>query len=69
MAKKYLKKCSTFLVIWKMQIKMILRLHLIPIRMLRSKVQVIAHAGENVEHGAHFSIAGGSANLYNHFLS
>ena len=34
---------------------------------LRSKTQVTAHAGEDVEQGEHSSIAGGSANLYNHF--
>jgi hypothetical protein len=28
---------------------------------------VIAHAGENVEQGDHFSMAGGSANLYSHY--
>ena len=31
------------------------------------KPQVIAHAGEDVEQGEHSSIAGGSANVYNHF--
>ena len=34
---------------------------------LRLKSQVTAHAGEDVEQGEHSSIAGGSANLYNHF--
>jgi hypothetical protein len=33
MTKKHIKKCSTSLVIRKMQIKVILRFHLIPIRM------------------------------------
>jgi hypothetical protein len=28
---------------------------------------VTPHAGEVMEQGEHFSIAGGSANLYNHF--
>jgi hypothetical protein len=28
---------------------------------------VTTHAGEDVEQGEHFSIAGGSANLYSHF--
>ena len=31
--------------------------------------QEIAHAGEDVEQGEHFSIAGGSAKLYKHFGS
>jgi hypothetical protein len=34
---------------------------------LRPKAQELAHAGEDVEHREHTSIAGASANLYNHF--
>ena len=38
---------------------------------LRSRPQVLTLVGEDVEQGwqgyLHFSIAGGSANLYNHF--
>ena len=34
---------------------------------LRSKTQVTADAGEDVEQGEHSSIAGGIAHLYNHF--
>jgi hypothetical protein len=30
---------------------------------------VVAHAGEDVKQGDHSSIAGGSANCYNHFAS
>jgi hypothetical protein len=38
-----------------------------PSEWLRSKVQETADAGEDVEQGEPSSIAGGSANLYNHF--
>jgi hypothetical protein len=38
MAKKHLKKCTTFLVIREMQRKMTLTFHLIPIRMAKIKI-------------------------------
>jgi hypothetical protein len=49
-----------------MQIKMTLRFHLTPIRMLRSKPQVTSHVGEDVEKEEHSSIAVRIVNWYNH---
>ena len=46
---------------------MTLRFHLTPVRMAKTKVQVTAHAAEDVEQGEHSSIAGGSTDLYGHF--
>ena len=49
-----------------MQIKMTLRDSILFLtEWLRSKTQVIAHTGEDVEQGEHSSIVGRSANLYN----
>ena len=49
-----------------MQIKTTLRFHLTPVRMARSKIQVTADAGKDVEKEEHSSIVGGFASSYNH---
>jgi hypothetical protein len=67
MAKQHLKKYLTSLVIREMQIKMTLDSTLHQLEWLISKTKVTTHAGKDMEHGEHFSIAGGIANLYNHF--
>jgi hypothetical protein len=65
MAKKHLKKCSTSLVIREVQIKMILRFYLIPIRMAKIKTSKDSNCLEGCR--AKGDTAGGSANLYSHF--
>jgi hypothetical protein len=49
-----------------MQIKMTLRLHFTQVRMYKTENSSAAHADKDMEQGEHSSIAGGSANLYNH---
>jgi hypothetical protein len=56
MAENHLRKCLTSLVMRELHIKMILRLHLIPIIMV---TKATIHAGENVEKEEHSSIADG----------
>jgi hypothetical protein len=52
-------------VIREMQIKMTLKFHLVPVRMLRSKTQLTAYVGKDKKKEEHSSVADGIANWYN----
>ena len=63
MAKKHLRKCAISLGIQEMQNKTTLRFHLTLVRMAKIKT---SSDSKDMEQEEHF-IAGGSANIYNHF--
>ena len=64
-ANKHMKKRSSSLVITEMQIKTIMRYHLMPVRMAIIKKSETTDAGEDVEKQESFYIVG-TVNLFNH---
>ena len=67
MANKYMKKCSTSLVIRAMQIKTTMRYHLTPVRMAIIISPQITKAGGGMEKRAHSCTVGGNVNRHNHY--
>ena len=66
MAKKYVKKCSTSLLIREMKIKTAMRYHLILVGIASIK-SIQTNAGEYMEKRDPFFTADGNVNQYSHY--
>jgi hypothetical protein len=64
MTETHLRKCSVHLDIREMKIKMAFKFCLTPVKI--GKIKNTTLAEKNMEQRGNFSIAGGSANFYNH---
>ena len=67
MANKYVKRCSTLLIIREMQIKTAMRYHLTPIKVVIIKNAQTINAGEGMERNESFYTVNGNVNWYNHY--
>jgi hypothetical protein len=67
MVKRHLKKCSVYLAIREMYIKMTLKWHLTLLKMTKIKYSSDSTCWQGCKQGEHSSIADGSTNLYSNF--
>ena len=67
MANRHMKRCSTSLVIRRMQIKTRVRYQLTPVRMVIIKNPQTTNAGEGVERREPFCTVGGNVNWLSHY--
>ena len=67
MVNKYMKRCSTLLIIREKSIKTTMRYHLTLVRMAIIKRLQTINAGEGMEKRGPSCIAGGSVNWYSHY--
>ena len=67
MANKYVKRCSTLLIIWEMQIKTTMRYHLTLVRTAIIKKSTNNKFWRDVEKRGHSCTVGGNVNWYGHY--